>query len=72
MGYIKKSGNERAAERYGISERDIADMRTKVTKQSTQGEILAICREMMVVDTFDKILPSLLQYAISGHDITTK
>lgn len=72
MGYIKKSGNERAAERYGISERDIADMRTKVTKQSTQGEILAICREMMVVDTFDKILPALLQYSISGHDITTK
>ena len=43
-----------------------------MTKESSQGEILSICREMMNPDTFDKILPQILQLALSGHDITTK
>lgn len=47
-------------------------MRNKMTKESTQGEILAICREMMTSETFDKILPQVLQFCLSGHDITTK
>lgn len=73
LGYIKKGGgNAVAAQRYGISEREINNMRTKMTKESTHGEILQICREMMTKETFDKILPSLLQFAQSGHDISTK
>mmetsp|Transcript_19181 Transcript_19181/g.23728 ORF Transcript_19181/g.23728 Transcript_19181/m.23728 type:complete len:106 (-) Transcript_19181:1705-2022(-) len=74
LGYLKpnQTGNAGAAKRYGISERDIFDMRNKMTKDSTQGEILAICREMMTTDTFDKILPQILQFCLSGHDITTK
>jgi len=47
-------------------------MRNKMTKESTHGEILSICREMMSADTFEKILQPLLQYAKTGHDITTK
>ena len=72
MGYIKKSGNEAAAQRYGISEQDIDNLRQKATKSSTAGEILSICREMMTAETFEKILPNLLQFSMSGHDITTK
>ena len=73
LGYIKKGGgNAAAAQRYGISEREINNMRTKMTKESTHGEILQICREIMTKETFDKILPSLLQFAQSGHDISTK
>ena len=48
------------------------DMRNKMTKESTQGEILSICRETMTTETFDKIQPQILQLALSGHDITTK
>lgn len=47
-------------------------MRTKMTKESTHGEILRICREMMNTETFDKILTSILQLAKGGHDIATK
>lgn len=44
----------------------------KFTKESGQGEILKICREMMTETTFDKILPDVLKLARTGHDITTK
>ena len=37
LGYLKpgQTGNAAAAKRYGISERDIFDMRNKMTKEST-------------------------------------
>lgn len=44
----------------------------KMTKESTQGEILRICREMMTEATFDKILPEILKLARFGHDMITK
>ena len=57
MGLIKQGGgNKVASQRYGISETEINDMRNKMTKESTHGEILRICREMMTTETFDKIL----------------
>lgn len=73
MGYIKEGGgNKAASQKYGLSETEINDMRNKMTKESTHGEILSICREMMTPETFEKILLPLLQYAKTGHDITTK
>ena len=73
MGYIKKgSGNAHASKRFGISETEINDMRNKMTKESVHGEILRICREMMTPETFEKILPNLLNFAKAGHDISTK
>lgn len=73
QGYVKKGGgNTAASKKYGISESEIDTMRNKMTKESTHGEILRICREMITADTFEKIIQPLLQYARSGHDISTK
>ena len=68
----KGSGNKVASQRSGISETEISQMRNKMAKESTHGEIMRICREMMTIETFDKILPAILQYARSGHDLSTK
>ena len=73
MGYLKKGGgNAAAAKKFGISETEINEMRNKMTKESTHGEILRICREMMTPETFEKILPNLLNFVKAGHDISTK
>ena len=72
-GYMKQGGATTAAsKKYGISETEINNLRSKVTKESTHGEILRICRDMMTPETFEKILPSLLNFAQKGHDIATK
>jgi len=47
-------------------------MRLKYTKDSAMGDILRICRQLLSKDTFEKILPQLLQSMKGGHDITTK
>lgn len=44
----------------------------KYSKDSVHGEILKICRDMMVPDTFDSILNDLIKLMKQGHDISTK
>lgn len=55
-----------------ISETEINSLRNKYTKDSEWGSILQICRKQMEKDTFEKILPDLLNLMIKGHDLVTK
>ena len=71
MGLLDK-GKEKIAKRYGVSEPEINAMRVKYSQDSANGEILKICREMMTVETFDKVLPDILKSLRAGHDLLTK
>lgn len=63
---------QKAKSKYGISEGELNDLKLKYTKDSTWGEILKICRDQMTQETFEKILPDVLNYMFKGHDLITK
>jgi len=54
------------------SDKDINDMRLKLTRETEAGKILEICRAKMTVDTFEEIVGDLTTLMIRGHDILTK
>lgn len=36
------------------------------------GEILRVCRNLITAETFDKVLPNMLNLMKTGHDVTTR
>ena len=47
-------------------------MRVKFTKESSWGEVLRICRDLLTEETFNKILNDIIGLMRGGHDITTR
>ena len=44
----------------------------RYTSGSPMGEILRVCRNLITAETFDKVLPNMLNLMKTGHDVTTR
>ncbi|CDW80673.1 proteasome-associated protein ecm29 homolog [Stylonychia lemnae] len=67
---ISTSGKQKGTS--GFSESELTDLRIKFTKESSWGEVLKICRELLTEETFNKILNDIIALMRGGHDTTTK
>jgi len=63
---------KKMAKKSGMSESQLNEMRLKYTSGSPMGDILRVCRNLITAETFEKVLPNLLNLMKTGHDLTTR
>jgi hypothetical protein len=56
-----------------MDEQGLAELKMRYSRESVNGEILKICRSLMKKETFDQVMPTLLQVIQkANYDLMTK